>query len=56
MHKKEVINELEEIIKTLNYDKRTSINGIKIMVCDQYWKHRKKANDSNLLIDWGDKI
>ena len=56
MQKDQVIEELNNIIDTIQRDRRKDILGIKIMVCESNWVRKKQANDSNLLIDWEDKF
>jgi hypothetical protein len=52
MNKKQIIEELNDVIRNLNLDHRQKIKGIKIMIADYDWNKRKMCNDSNLLIEW----
>ena len=52
MHKSKVIEELEGIIVNLKLDRRSNIQGIKIMLSEPDWNKKHNCNDSNLFIEW----
>ena len=52
MNKNQVIQELKEVIKNIELDRRMDIKGIKVMVSEYDWKYKTCCNDSNLMIDW----
>ena len=52
MDKQQIIQALNDVISTLDLDRRCDIKGIRIMIAENDWEYKRSCVDSNLFIDW----
>ena len=55
MNKSQIIQELQEVISTIELDRRENVDGFICKIGDYNWKLKHINLDTNLFIDWVNK-